>query len=39
MRGAGINKAVTKEVTRNPTRVIPEVPGTLDVLRMMVCLL
>jgi len=28
VRGAGINKAVVKEVTKNPTRVIPDQPGT-----------
>jgi len=27
VRGAGINKAVAKEVTKNPTRVIPDQPG------------
>ena len=27
VRGSGINKAGTKEVTKNPTRVIPDLPG------------
>ena len=27
MRGSGINKVGTKEVVKNPTRVVPDLPG------------
>ena len=36
VRGSGINKATSKEVTKNPTRVIPDLPG--EYLVFILCL-